>query len=128
MADVVTVVDGGLNKITALLAGVSIICPGWAGWGVGITAAAVGNVGLETPSVEARTAGTKTQTTTTTANDTFQNVALITCVGAPKAITEVALFDALTGGSCFLRGTFSPINVSVGDTITFTIKTVIDQV
>jgi hypothetical protein len=128
MADVVTVVDTGLAKITDLLAGITTICPGWVGWGTGTTAPVVGNTGLETPAAETRTVGTKTQQTTTTTNDTFQVSALITCAGSAKAITEVGVFDALTSGNLFLRGTFSPINVNVGDSITFTIKTVFDQV
>lgn len=126
MADVIMVVDTGLAKITDLLAAVTTVCPGWVGWGTGITAPVVGNTGLETPSAEARTVGTKTQQTTTTANDTYQVVALITAASA-QAITEVGVFDALTSGNLFLRATFSAINVSIGDTITFTIKTVFDQ-
>ena len=127
MADVVLVADTGLAKVTDLLAGVSTVCPGWVGWGIGTTAPVAGDAGLETPSAEARTVGTKTQQTTTTANDTYQVTALITALSA-QAITEVAVFDALTAGNLFLRGTFSPINVSIDDTITFTIKTVFDQV
>ena len=127
MADVVTVVDTGLAKITDLLAAVTAVCPGWVGWGIGTIAPVVGNMGLGTPSAEARTVGTKTQQTTTTANDTYQVTALITALSA-QAITEVGVFDALAVGNLFLRGTFSPINVSIGDTITFTIKTVFDQV
>lgn len=127
MADVSMVVDSGLAKITNLLAAVSIVCPGWVGWGTGTTAPVVANTGLETPSAEARTVGTKTQQTTTTANDTYQIVALITAASA-QAITEVGVFDALTAGNLFARGTFSAINVSIGDTITFTIKTKFDQI
>ena len=126
MADVVTVVDTGLAKVTDLLAAVTTVCPGWVGWGIGTTAPVVGNTALETASAEARTVGTKTQETTTTANDTYQVVALITALSA-QAITEVAVFDALTAGNLFLRGTFSAINVSIDDTIEFTIKTVFDQ-
>ncbi|PKN97750.1 MAG: hypothetical protein CVU43_17005 [Chloroflexi bacterium HGW-Chloroflexi-5] len=126
MADVVKVVDTGLAKITDLLAAVTIVCPGWVGWGTGTTAPVVGNTGLETPSAEARTVGTKTQQTTTTTSDTYQVVALITAASA-QAITEVGVFDALTSGNLFLRATFSAINVSIGDTITFTIKTVFDN-
>ena len=127
MADVIMVVDTGLAKVTDLLAAVTIVCPGWVGWGIGTIAPVVGNTGLGTPSAEARTVGTKTQETTTTTNDTYQVVALITALSA-QAITEVAVFDALTVGNLFLRGTFSPINVSIDDTITFTIKTVFEQV
>ena len=127
MADVVMLVDTGLAKVTNLLAAVSTVCPGWVGWGVGTTAPVVGNTALQTPSAEARTVGTKTQQTTTTTNDTYQVVALIACTGTGKAITEVGVFDALTAGVLFLRGTFAAINLSVGDSITFTIKTVFEQ-
>ena len=127
MADVILVVDTGLAKVTDLLAAVTIVCPGWVGWGIGTIAPVVGNTGLGTPSAEARTVGTKTQETTTTTNDTYQVVALISCAGSAKAITEVAVFDALTAGTLFLRGTFAAINLSVGDSINFTIKTVFEQ-
>ena len=126
MADVVKVVDTGLAKITELLAGVSTVCPGWVGWGTGTTAPVDGNTGLETPSAEARTEGTKTQQTTNTTNDTYQVVAQITALSA-QAITEVAVFDASTSGDLFVRGTFDAINLSIGDSITFTIKTVFEQ-
>ena len=126
MADVVTVVDSGLAKVTDLLAAVTTVCPGWVGWGIGTTAPVVGNTALATPSAEARTVGTKTQQTTTTTNDTYQVIALITAASA-QAITEVGVFDALTAGNLFLRATFLPINVSIGDTIEFTIKTKFEQ-
>ena len=126
MADAVLVADTGLAKVTDLLAAVTVVCPGWVGWGIGTIAPVVGNTGLGTPSAEARTVGTKTQETTTTTNDTYQVVALITALSA-QAITEVAVFDALTVGNLFLRGTFSPINVSIDDTVQFTIRTVFDQ-
>ena len=126
MADVSLVVDTGLAKVTDLLAAVTIACPSWVGWGIGTIAPVVGNTGLGTPSAEARTVGTKTQETTTTTNDTYQVVALITALSA-QAITEVAIFDALTAGNLFLRGTFSPINVNIDDTIEFTIQTIFDQ-
>ena len=126
MADAVLVADTGLAKVTDLLAAVTTVCPGWVGWGIGTIAPVVGNTGLGTPSAEARTVGTKTQETTTTTNDTYQAVALITALSA-QAITEVAVFDALTAGNLFLRGTFSAINVSIDDTVQFTIRTVFDQ-
>ena len=127
MADVTLVVNTGLAKVTDLLAAVTTVCPGWVGWGTGTTAPVAGDTDLETASAEARTVGTKTQETTTTTSDTYQVVALITALSA-QAITEVAVFDALTAGNLFLRGTFSPINVSIDDTVQFTIKTVFEQV
>ena len=126
MADVSLVVGTGLAKVTDLLAAVTIVCPGWVGWGIGTIAPVPSNAGLGTPSAEARTVGTKTQETTTTTNDTYQVVALITALSA-QAITEVAVFDALTAGNLFLRGTFSAINVSIDDTVEFTVQTIFDQ-
>ena len=76
---------------------------------------------------EARTVGTGSQATTNTTNDTYQVVGTITCASSGAAITEVGLFDALTSGNLFLRGTFSAINLNVADSIEFTIKTVYDQ-
>ena len=126
MADTVYVTDTGLGIVTNRIKG-SGTEPAYVGWGTGTTPAAVGNTGLETAAAEARTAGTTTQQTTTTTNDTYRNVATITCTGSGKAITEVAMFDASTNGNCFLRGTFDAINVSVGDSIQFTINTVFNQ-
>ena len=126
MADIVMVVDTGLAKVTDLLAAVTTVCPAWVGWGTGTTAPVAGDTGLETASAEARTVGTKTQETTTTTNDTYQVVALITALSA-QTITEIAVFDALTAGNLFLRGTFSEINLSIDDTIEFTIQTIFDQ-
>ena len=126
MADTVYVVDNGLAIVTNRLKGTGTE-PAYVGWGTGATTAAVNNTGLQTPAAEARTAGTTSQQTTTTTGDTYRNVATITCTGAGKAITEVAMFDASTIGNCFLRGTFDAINVSVGDSIQFTINTVFNQ-
>ena len=115
-----------MYKRQDLLAAVTTVCPGWVGWGTGTTAPVAGDTGLGTPSAEARTVGTKTQETTTTTNDTYQVVALFTALSA-QAITEVGVFDALTAGNLFLRGTFSAININTGDTIEFTVQTIFDQ-
>lgn len=127
MADVVKIVDNGLAITTALLAAISAVSPKWVGWGIGTTEPVVGNTALESAGAEARTVGTQTQQTTTTTNDTYQVVALITCTGSGKAITEVGVFNHLTNNDLFLRATFSAINVSVNDSIQFTIKTVFDN-
>ena len=123
MADVVKVCDKGLDLITGLLAASSVK---YVGWGTGTTAPVVGDTALETASAEARTSGTQTQATTTTTKDTYQIVALITALSA-QAITEMGVFDASTVGNMLLRGTFSAINVSISDTITFTIKAIFDN-
>jgi hypothetical protein len=127
MADVAKVVNGGLGLITGWILGAGATEPHHIGWGIGTTEAAVGDTGLESASAESRTTGTGSQQTTTTTNDTYRVVGSITCTGAGKAITEVALYTDATAGTCFMRGTFSAINVSVGDSIEFTINNVLDQ-
>lgn len=126
MADVVKVTDVGMSIITARLKGTGTE-PKYIGWGTGTTAAAEGNTGLETPRAETRATGTSTQQTTNVTNDTYQVVGTLVAAGTAAAITEAALFDAETDGNLFLRGTFSPINLSVGDSITFTIRELNDQ-
>lgn len=126
MADVIKVVNGGLGILTNRLKSAGTE-PKHIGWGTGTTAADVANTTLETARGEARTDGTSTQQTTTTTSDTYRVAGTITCVSTSAAITEVALFDASTSGNMFLRGTFSAINVNVGDSIAFTINTVFDQ-
>ena len=69
-----------------------------------------------------RTAGTSTQQTTTTANDTYQVVGTLTA-GGTLAITNAGLFDASTSGNLFVKGDFSTISLSSGDSIQFTFKT-----
>jgi hypothetical protein len=126
MADTIVVTNAGLAILTNLIKG-SGTEPKHIGWGTGTTQAAAANTGLETARAEARTSGTSSRVTVTETNDTYQVVGTIACAGTAAAITEVALFDASTDGNCFLRGTFSAINVNVGDSIEFTIKTTFDQ-
>ncbi len=116
-----------MGLITGWIKGAGATEPHHIGWGIGVTGAAVGDTGLESASAESRTECTSSQQTTTTTNDTYRLVGTITCAGAGKAITEVAAFTAATDGTCFMRATFSAINVSVGDSIAFTINNVLDN-
>lgn len=127
MADTVVVTDVGMSVTTAALLAYGALEPHHIGWGTGTTAAAVGNTGLETPAAESRTIGTSSAVLTNVTGDTYQVVGTITCTGSGKAITEVVLMTDATAGSCYLRATFSAINVSVNDSIQFTIKGVYDQ-
>jgi hypothetical protein len=124
--DTAFVVDGGMAIITNRIKGAGSE-PLHIGWGTGTTTAATPNTALETPRAEARTEGTSTRETTSSTNDTYQVVGTITCASTPAAITEVGLFDAATDGNLFLRATFSAINVSVGDSVAFTLKTQFNQ-
>lgn len=99
--------------------------PNFVGWGTGTTTATATDTALVTPASPARVAGTSTQQTTTTANDTYRVVAQLVAGGA-LAITEAALFDGAgtglppTGATIFIRGDFAALNLSSGDSITFT--------
>ena len=120
MADTGKVTNIGLGIITALLASSA---NKHVHWGTGTTAAAPTQTALVTPSSdETRASGTQTQVTTSVANDTYQVVATLTCASAAKAITEVGVFSAATGGSMYSRNAFDAINLAVGDSIQFTIK------
>jgi hypothetical protein len=126
MPDVVAMTNKGLEITTGRIKGIGTE-PKYIGWGTGTTPAAVTDTTLQASAAEARTNGTSSQETTNTEKDTYQVVGTITCIGAPKAITEVGLFDAAAAGNMAIRSTFDPINVSVGDSVQFTIKEVYDQ-
>ena len=127
MADVSKALNQGLDFITGLILGAGAVEPHHVGWGIAVAAADAADTGLKTASEEARTAGTGSQQTTTTLNDTYQVLATIVCATASKNITEVATYTAATGGTATIRSTFDPVGVSVADSIAFTIKTVLDQ-
>lgn len=122
---VARVQNNGLARITALLAAATF----WLQWGTGSAAAASANVVTTTSTTEARSSATLSQVTTTVTNDTLQLVASITELSTgPIAITEVGGFDAVgsgsppTGGNMDFYGDFSAINVSLNDSISFTMK------
>jgi hypothetical protein len=125
MANIVKVLNSGLDILTELLAGGSDT-PKYIGFGTGTTAPVAADVDLEA-AAQSRVEGTPSQTTTNVANDTFTVQGTIVCAGGEKAITEVALFDAETGGSAFVRATFGEINLNDGDSITFTFNNVFEE-
>lgn len=96
-------------------------------WGTGTGAVASATAVTTTTTTEARTAGTMSQVTVTTTNDTLQVVGTITAAGA-RAITEVGVFDAVgtgsppTTGNMDFYGSFAVVNLSTGDSIAFTVK------
>jgi len=89
------------------------------GTGAGTTAAADTTLFTETGT---RQTGTSSQVTTSVTNDTYQIVGTQTA-GGTLAITNAGLFDASTSGNLFVKGDFSTINLSSGDSIQFTFKT-----
>lgn len=93
------------------------------GWGIGTTVAAITQTALVTESVPTtgggRTLGTESRTTGSVANDNYQVVGTVTAAST-LAITEAALFDAVTAGNMLIRSDFAAINVVSGDSIAFT--------
>ncbi len=95
--------------------------PNYVAYGTGAGTAALTDTTLFTET-GTRVSGTSTQVTTTTTNDTYQVVGTQTA-GGTLAITNAGLFDASTSGNLFVKGDFSTINLSSGDSIQFTFKT-----
>ncbi len=93
--------------------------PLYVAWGTGAGTAAITDTTLFTESAEARTAGTSTQQTTTTTNDTYQVVGTITAT-AGRTITNAGLFDASTSGNIFMKGDFTGVVLNSGESIQFT--------
>jgi hypothetical protein len=94
------------------------------GWGTGAGTAAATDTTLFTEASESRTAGTSTQQTTTTTNDTYRVVGSITVAGSGKTITNAGLFDASSSGNLFMKGDFTGIALNVGESISFTMSVV----
>lgn len=93
------------------------------GWGIGTTAAAVGDTALQTESAPTtsggRTVGTESRTTGTNTNDQYTVTGTVTA-GSTLAITEAGLFDAVSSGNMLIHSVFSAVNVVSGDSIAFT--------
>jgi hypothetical protein len=123
---VARVQNNGLARITASLAALTWFLQ----WGTGEDPGAAGNTVTTAGTTEARSEAAATQQTTTVNDDTLQLVASITELSAgPVAITEVGAFDAAgaggppVGGNMDIYGDFAAVNVSLGDSIQFTIST-----
>lgn len=98
------------------------------GWGTGAGAASAASTDLSTPkdvdlsaAGPNRTAGTSSQVTTTTTNDTYQVVATRTATGG-GTVTNVGLFDATSGGNLFIIVDGLSVLMSATDSIQATIK------
>lgn len=98
--------------------------PLYVGIGVGATGAArtavVGDVALST-AVESRVAGTSSNVTVTTANDTYQVVGTVTAT-ASRAVDEAGTFDASAAGQMDISATFPVVNLLSGDSLQLTFK------
>src|SRR5688572_2973509 len=83
--------------------------------GVGTTAEAAGDTGIETTDGESRATGTQTES----AANAYRSVGTIAYTTS-KAITEHGLFNDSSAGTLMDRSVFSAINVVNGDSIQFT--------
>lgn len=127
------VVDGGLEIVTNRLKG-SGTEPLNIGWGTGAGTTARSDttlfteklVDLSTSAGTDHTAGTSSRVTTNTTNDTYQVTGTRTATGS-GSVTNAGLFDAASGGNLFLKGDFTSIGLSSGDSIAFTIKAIFDN-
>lgn len=82
--------------------------------GTGTTAPTVADTIMQTPTGNARVAGTQSNTT-----NVYKTVATLP-YAAPFAITEWGLFTASSGPTMWDHRTFTAINVVAGDSIQFT--------
>lgn len=128
------VVDGGLDITTNRLRG-SGTEPKYIGWGTSAGTTAVADTTLFgekdvdlSATSGTRTTGTSAQATTTTTNDTYRVTGTRTATGA-GSVTNAGLWDNATMGSgnLFLKGDFTSIGLSSGDSISFTISAVYDN-
>lgn len=83
--------------------------------GVGATAEAAGDTGIQTTDGESRATGTQTES----AANAYRSVGTIAYT-TTKAITEHGLFNDVSAGTLMDRSVFSAINVVNGDSIQFT--------
>lgn len=114
-------VNTGKAIVTDYLAGGAATQPKYIGWGTGAGTTAITDTTLFTET-GSRVTGTTTQQTTTTTNDTYQVIGTATAVGT-VTITNAGLFDAVSSGNLFVKGDFTGIGLTTGDSIQFTFKT-----
>jgi len=113
-------VNTGKAIVTNYLNGGAATQPKYVAWGTGAGTTAATDTTLFTE-VTPRVSGTTSQVTTSTTNDTFQVVGTQTA-GTSETITNAGLFDASTSGNLFIKGDFTGVPLSTGDSIQFTFK------
>jgi hypothetical protein len=114
-------VNTGKAIVTNYLAGGAATQPKYVAWGTGAGTTAATDTTLFTET-GTRVTGTTTQQTTSTTNDTYQVIGTLTASGT-VTITNAGLFDASTSGNLFVKGDFTGIGLTSGDSIQFTFKT-----
>jgi len=115
------IVNTGKAIVTNYLAGGAATQPKYVAWGTGAGTTAATDTTLFTET-GTRVTGTTTQQTTSTTNDTYQVIGTLTASGT-VTITNAGLFDASTSGNLFVKGDFTGIGLTSGDSIQFTFKT-----
>lgn len=95
--------------------------PKYGSWGTGAGSTTLADTALFTEASEARVSGTTSKQTTTTTNDTWQNVFTLTA-NALKTITNVGTWELASGGRLFLKSDFSGVALDPGEGIQFTLK------
>jgi hypothetical protein len=123
------VTNAGRALITNLIYDISTpTAPSYIGIGTGTTAAAATDTTLETEESGAglnRAAATITSQTTTVSGDTGQSAITFTYTGgSDKAITEMGLFNAASGGTMVARTVFPVYTLQTNDQFTITHKLV----
>lgn len=122
--------NAGRAMITAALKATGYTEPVYGGWGTGAGTAGVTDTTLFTEKAAdlstgtgTRVTGTTSRVTTTSTNDSYQNVWTITATGAGSP-TNAGTFDnaAIGSGNLFIKGDFTAIPLSINDSIQFTGK------
>jgi len=113
-------VNTGKAIITNYLNGGAATQPKYVAWGTGAGTTGATDTTLFTE-VTPRVSGTTSQVTTSTTDDTYQVVGTQTA-GTSETITNAGLFDASTSGNLFIKGDFTGVPLSSGDSIQFTFK------
>lgn len=108
-------VNAGRAIITNLVSGIGGTVPKFVAMGTTATAETATQTALATE-VETRATGTITRVTVSVTNDTIQVVGTQTAT-TTRAIVEGGVFDASTVGNMLVRGIFSVINLSSGDSL-----------
>lgn len=113
-------VNTGKAIVTNYLNGGAATQPKYVAWGTGAGTTAATDTTLFTET-GSRVAGTTSQQTTSTTNDTFQVVGTLTA-GGSLTITNAGTFDASSSGNLFVKGDFTGVPLNSGDSIQFTVK------
>lgn len=110
----------------------SVSRPKFLGWGTG-NGQVPADTDLDVPATEARVNGTTSVQNTSVTGDTYRVTGTLTA-NANKTITELGVFDAAgsgsppAGGNMAFYSSFLPLGIETGDTITFTVDVVLENI